>query len=138
MDMKYKLLVVDDSAEWLKSHLNMIKQLFSADMFEIDTAASGKTAFSKVLENRDNPYNIVITDLEMELVFDDYAGSWLIKNLINREECKSTKFLIISGAYSIKSIAESYNVEFIPKDMLLNNPMLLKFKILEMLKIEEA
>lgn len=130
MNEKIKILLVDDSIQWLASHKNMLETLFEKGTLEIDTAISAAKGFSKILANSD--YNLVITDLEMERIIDeDYAGVWLLKNLINREEYKNIKFLIISGSYDIKDVALSLNVDYIPKDFLLGNPDLLKYKITE-------
>ncbi|EKE03788.1 MAG: hypothetical protein ACD_20C00150G0001 [uncultured bacterium] len=132
MVKKHKILIVDDTPEWLKHHLSLIDQMFKEDVFEIHTATSGRQGFNKVLQEKN--YDIVITDLEMEKVFDeDYAGVWLVRNLLNRDETKNTKFLIISGAYSIQDIADNLKVDCIAKSLLLDNPLILKYKIEELL-----
>ena len=134
MTKKQKILIVDDSPEWLRHHISLIKRLFGEDFFEINTAASGKQRFNKVLQEKD--YNLVITDLEMEKIFDEsYAGVWLVKNLLNRKETENTKFLIISGAYNVWNMANSLKVDHIEKSSLLDNPLILKYKIEELLKL---
>lgn len=134
MNKKYKILLIDDSPEWLKNHLNILGQLFEKDFFQTDTAFSGKNGVLKVLQEKN--YDLIITDLEMEKVFDEpYAGVWLIKNLINKEECKNTKFLIISGAYNVWDMANKLKVDYIAKSSLIDNSMLLKYKIDELLKL---
>ena len=134
MMKKYKILLVDDSSDWLKAHSKMLDELYTKELFDIHTATSGKQGFLKVLQEQD--FNLVITDLEMEKLFDEpYAGSWLVKNLISREEFKNTKFLIISGAYNIWDVANSLKVQHIAKSSLIDNPMTLMYKINELLNL---
>lgn len=134
MKEKYKILIVDDSPEWLKNHINILAEFYGEDFFRINTATSGRQGFNQFLQEKD--FDLVITDLEMEKIFDEpYAGSWLVKNLISREESKSTKFLIISGAYNIWDVANKLKVEHIPKSSLISNPAILKYKIDEILDI---
>lgn len=139
MNQKFKILVVDDSVEWLKSHIELIYQFFGEDLFEVNTAISAHKAFNRIFEKPDYKYDLIITDLEMEKIFgEEYAGNWLINNLINREECKDTRFLIISGSYNIRDIAEKFKVSHIPKSFLIDNPLLLKYKICELLNMTDT
>jgi len=135
----FKILLVDDSVEWINTHITYIKTFFEEEMFLIEIATSAKDAFNLVVKSGHDPYDIIITDLEMEKIFDEtYAGCWLVKNLINRKECQNTKFIIISGSYNICDIANNFNVSYIAKNSLVNNPYLLKYKIMELINIEEA
>ena len=136
---KYRILLIDDGIEWLKSHQNMLAQLFPEGFFEIDTARSAVKGFEKALVNLANPYDFITVDLEMERISDEsYAGVWLIKNLINRAEYKNTKFIIISGAYNIVDVAEKYGTSYIAKSSLIQTPMTLKYKIIELLNLTKS
>jgi len=130
---KPKILLVDDSLEWLKFHLQAFSQLFQDDSFEISTAMSAREGFNKAV-SVENSFDLIITDLEMEDVFGDvYAGEWLLSNLISKKTL-SARYLIISGSYNISDIANKFNVNFIPKNALINNPLLLKYAVEEELK----
>ena len=137
MAKKYKILMVDDSVDWLKSHKNTLVSDFGEDFFDMDFATSGKDGFNKVLQKKS--YDLVLVDLEMESIYDEpYAGSWMVKNLLSREEAKNTKFIIISGAYNIRDIAEILKVSHIAKSSLVSNPLMLKYKIMDILNLEIA
>lgn len=134
-----KILIVDDSTEWLKFHLQTIRDAFGADFFGIKTSLNARDAFAKAVENPENPYDLIITDLEMERMFDeDYAGCWLVRNLSCRESLLTTKIIIISSAHNISDIASGFKVDFIPKGDLIHNPLLLKYKIQELLEINSS
>jgi DNA-binding NtrC family response regulator len=134
MDKKIKILIVDDAPEWIYTHKNIIDKVFEGNTFMINTASSARDGFNKIIQEKD--YNLVITDLEMEKDLGErYAGEWLIKNLTNRDEIKNTKFLIISGAYNIVDIAFSLKVDYIAKSTLISNPIILKYKLNDMLNL---
>jgi YesN/AraC family two-component response regulator len=134
MNKKYKILIVDDYPEWLNNHKTLLEQLFGEDFFEIHTADNGKNGFNKAVQNS---YDLIITDLEMEKnLGEPYAGSWLIKSLLSKEQCINTKFLIISGAYNIWDVANSLKVGYIAKSSLISNPLLIKYKLKELLQLD--
>jgi len=136
MSKIYKILLVDDLAEWLKTYKNLFNQYFDYLNIELTTATSAKDGLIKILETKN--FDLVITDLEMERIFDgDYAGSWLIENILAKEDFKNTKFLILSGADDIMHVANKHKVQYIPKSTLINNPLVFKLKIQEMLEILE-
>lgn len=110
-----KLLIVDDSSGWRTYHENAVKQLFP-DMFEIETADSARSANEKLYINEDHPYDIILTDIQMESDFLPlYAGEWLIEQIQSFKAYKNTRIIIISATNSIRLIAERYNVDYIPK-----------------------
>ena len=110
-----KILVVDDQLSWRTFHTNAIKKIINEDM-EIDTADSANSGYTKVLENINSPYNIIITDMQME---NDYepkmAGEWFIEQIKMLSSYYKTKIIIVSASPKIKQIAESYNVIYLPK-----------------------
>lgn len=130
--MDKKILIVDDSPDWVNSHLAMLDELYPESNISPDIKFCAKDAYEHVI-NSGITYDLIISDMEMERILGErFAGEWLIKNLKYRDECSSTKLLIISGAYDIEDIARRLNVDYIPKSSLLGNPLLLKYKIDEL------
>lgn len=125
-----KILIVDDSVEWIKFHTNLLNRLLSDISYEIHSELSAKSGINNILNNSNSPYNLIISDLEMEEIQgESYAGMWFVRNILKRDDCKNSKIIIISGSYDIDKIAAKLNVDFIPKNMLYNNPLLLKYKL---------
>lgn len=128
-----KILIVDDSIEWINFHINSFNTLFNKNEYKIDTAMSAKEGLLAL--NKDLDYDLIISDLEMEQVFNEnYAGVWFIKEAKQIINPKKSKIIIISGAYNIKQIAEELNVDYIPKPTLINNLITFKYKIDELLQ----
>ena len=131
-----KILIVDDSIEWLKFHIQTIYKAFGDDLFEINTSLSARDAFEKAIKD---PYDLIITDLEMERMFDeDYAGCWLVKNLSGRKSLSKTRIMIVSSAHNISDIACEFQIDYIPKGDLIHNPLLLKYKVEELFNINSS
>ncbi len=130
----YRILIVDDICDWLNHHAGLIKTFYGLDTLEIVCASSAQSALEKIMAS-EQPFDLLLTDLEMESIANEnYAGAWLVKNMkVHQDKVKN--ILIISGSYDIKEVADSLNVDFIPKDLLMNNPLLLKYKLDELLKI---
>ena len=111
-----RILIVDDSKNWIDYHSYAIKELFPD--YQIETADSAHAGIAKITANIDNPYDIVITDLQMEIDFLPlYAGEWFVRELQMYKEYKNTRIIIVSATSSIKNVAQRYNVEYIPKYM---------------------
>ncbi len=115
-----RILIVDDQSGWRDFHSNALKNADSQII--IETADFAGEAYSKILENNTNPYDIILTDLQME---EDYtpklAGEWLVEQIKELPAYYKTKIIIISASPRIKFIAENYNVEFIPKAKAVGN-----------------
>lgn len=113
--MSKRILIVDDQAGWRSFHTKAVKNILG-DSVIIETAELAGIAYNKLLENSNNPYDIIITDMQME---DDYApkmaGEWLVEQIQNLPSYFKTKIVIISASPRVKQIAESYNVFYIPK-----------------------
>ncbi|MBQ9246804.1 hypothetical protein IJ182_11130 [bacterium] len=125
--MKNKILITDDMPTWLAFHTILIKQLYG-ELFDITTAASAASALSIALENRESPFSVVITDLQMENnYYPKLAGEWFVENLQTIPEYKTSKIIMISGMYNIEQIAQKYNVECISKSMIVQNKLLMKY-----------
>lgn len=108
-----KILIVDDTPAWVEHHK---KALLSHKNCEIDTAYCAKEGLARTEVNIDDPYDIIISDLQMESDFlPKYAGAWFIEQVKMFSEYKNTKIFIISATSDIKLIAEKLNVKYIPK-----------------------
>jgi len=127
-----KILIVEDSPEWIKFHINLLNEILEQDSFEIDFEMSARAGFNKVIKKSETRYDLIISDLEMEEILgENYAGSWLVRNILKRDECKNSKILIVSGSHDIKEVAKGFNVDFIPKYALSNNPEIMSYKLEE-------
>jgi response regulator RpfG family c-di-GMP phosphodiesterase len=110
-----KILIVDDSSKWIAWHECAIREIFKNNVI-VDTALCAKQGVEKLTYSIDEPYDFILTDMQMEPDFIPlYAGEWFIKQIKFFNEYKNTKIIIISGTSNIKQIAETYNVDFIPK-----------------------
>ena len=109
-----KILVVDDVKGWRDYHSKIMNDLFSSA--EIYTADSAKDAYSLLLGHNNFPFDIILTDMQMETDYEpDYAGEWLIKEIKKLKNYYKTKIVIISAAYNINYIAQNYGVDYIRK-----------------------
>lgn len=119
-------LIVDDAQSWINFHYQNLKSLYGDDI-EIDKAYSAREGYDWVYNYVDNPYDAIITDLSMEYDFaPQFAGEWLIEQIQLLRQYYKTKIVIISGSMQIKSIAEHYNVDYVPKSVIVNNTDLYK------------
>jgi len=115
-----KILIVDDVEGWRVFHKEQVNKLFTDA--QIDVACSATEAYSKILENITQPYEIVITDLQMEQDYTPkYAGEWLIEQVQSLSAYYKTKIVIISATYNINHIADHYNVDYIKKSVAINS-----------------
>ena len=97
---------------------------------EIQTAESAREGYDKLLENNESPFDIIITDMQMELDFEPkYAGEWFIEQVKTFKNYKNTRIVIISAAYNIPQIAENYGVDYIRKGTARSFPDAYKFLI---------
>ncbi|MCD7740360.1 MAG: response regulator [Candidatus Gastranaerophilales bacterium] len=125
--MQKKVLIVDDTKSWQVFNKELIHQ-FYGNIFEITIASSAKEALSVIRHNIDNPFTVILTDLQMETDHEpELAGEWLIEQIQSIPGIYSTKIVIISATYNIEDIAKRLNVECISKTLLIHNKMLLKF-----------
>ena len=109
-----KILIVDDLKSWQYYHLSIIKDIFQES--EIQTASSAREAYDKLFENSEKPFDLIITDMQMENDFEPkYAGEWLIEQIQNFKNYTKTKIVIISATYNIEQIATHYNVHYLRK-----------------------
>lgn len=123
-----KILIVDDVKGWRDYHSYIMNELF--ENAEIQTAESARDGYYKLLENNESPFDIIITDMQMESDFEPkYAGEWFIEQVKTFKNYKNTRIVIISAAYNIPQIAENYGVDYIRKGTARNFPDAYKFLV---------
>lgn len=109
-----KILIVDDVMGWRTFHENTMSELFPDA--GIDTAECARDGYDMVYNNLSSPYDIIITDLQMEEDFlPEYAGEWLVEQVKLLSQYNKTKIVIVSATGSIRTIAEDLQVDYIPK-----------------------
>ena len=115
------VLIVDDSQSWNNFHYQHLKEIYGEDI-EIDRAYTARDGYDWVHNYIDNPYDLIITDLSMEYDFaPKFAGEWLIEQIQLLKQYYKTKIIIVSGSLNIKSIAENFGIDYIPKAKLVND-----------------
>ena len=107
----------------------------TADNVTIDA----KDGYDKVLFNSKTPYDLIITDLQMESDFAPMiAGEWFVRQIQTFPSYLNTKILIVSAMYNIEMTAVLLGVDFLSKRMLISGGELpLKLKLEEMGIIKE-
>ena len=110
-----RILIADDQSGWRNFHTGAINEVFK-NQVSIETAESAEEAYSKILENDKTPYDVIVTDMQMEENYaPKMAGEWLIEQIKTLNSYYKTKIIIISASPKIRQIAEFYHVDFIPK-----------------------
>ncbi|MCQ2754540.1 MAG: response regulator [bacterium] len=116
-----KILIVDDVEGWRNYHKQIMEELF--ELPEIQTASSAKEGYDKLLQNNNSPFDIILTDLQMETDFEPkYAGEWFVEQIKTFSKYYRTKVVIISATSNISHIAENLGVDYIPKNRAINFP----------------
>ena len=116
-----KVLIVDDVKGWRDHHSQVIKSILGE--CEIITADCARMGYDLLMEHNIDPFDIIITDMQMEADFEPkYAGEWFIEQIKTFKNYLNTKIIIISAAYNIKHIAENYGVFAITNNTALNFP----------------
>jgi DNA-binding NarL/FixJ family response regulator len=109
-----KILIIDDIKGWQDYHSSIIREILPEAI--IQTGSSAREGYDKLLENNDSPFDIILTDMQMENDFEPkFAGEWFIEQIKNFNNYKETKIIIISAAYNISHIADFYKVDYIRK-----------------------
>ncbi len=125
-----KILIVDDIKGWRDYHSQNIRALFENNC-EITTAESAKEGYNKLLENNETPFDIILTDLQMESDFEPkYAGEWFVEQIKTFPNYSKTKVVMISATYSINIIADNLGVLYIRKSTAKTMPDIYKEVIL--------
>lgn len=123
-----KILIVDDVKGWRDYHSYIMNELF--ENANIQTAESARDGYDKLMENNDVPFDVILTDMQMENDFEPkYAGEWFIEQVKTFKNYSKTRIVIISAAYNIPVIAENYGVDYIRKSTARNFPDAYKFLV---------
>ena len=116
-----KILIADDIKGWRDYHADFVKKIFPD--CEITFAESAIEGYDKVLESNSNPFDIILTDLQMESDFEPkYAGEWFVEQIKTLKNYYKTKIFIISASYNVNIIAENLGVDYIRKSTARNFP----------------
>ena len=117
-----RILIAEDSSEWQRFHSSLLKNY---DKYELDfnICNNAKDALIFVQESLDNPYDLIITDLQMETDFSpEFAGEWLVKQIKTFKQYSDIPVVIVSATYNIAFIAHNLGVNYLSKRTLVNNP----------------
>lgn len=110
-----KILIVDDMQGWRDYHGEILNNLLRGDC-EIVTACSASEGYNMIMENNESPFDIIITDLQMENDYEPkYAGEWFVEQIKTFKNYFNTKIIIISATYNINVIADNLGVLYIRK-----------------------
>ena len=110
-----RILIADDQEGWRRFNTEAVYKILGEDII-LDTASSAEEGYAKYLYSIDNPYDYLITDMQMENNYaPKMAGEWLIEQVQSLKYSYRTKIIIISASPQIKFIAEKYNVDYISK-----------------------
>ena len=112
----YRVLVVDDMKSWIAVNSKLVNE-FLGENVQITVASSALEADSIVLESINKPFDLILTDLQMESDFlPMMAGEWFVKQIKTYSKYyKDTKVVIVSASPSIDKIAERNEVLYLPK-----------------------
>ncbi len=132
--MNKKILIVDDSRGWLDYHQAALNEIYGAE-FAVVTANSARSGYDTVYNNLKEPFDLIISDLQMELDFEPkHAGEWFIEQVQKLKECRNTKIIIISASYDIRSIATNLGVNCLSKAIAARDLTSYKLALDELLK----
>lgn len=116
-----KILIVDDVKGWRDYHSSVMQLMFSDA--EIQMADSARAGYDKLLENNTEPFDLILTDMQMENDFvSKYAGEWFIEQVKTFKNYNKTQIVIISATYNIETIAQNYGVYYLRKSTARNFP----------------
>ena len=95
-----KILIVDDIKGWIDYHSLVVKKMFPASI--VETAESAREAYHKILMNVEDPYQIILTDMQMENDFEPkYAGEWLIEQIKSLPSYSKSNIVLATQLNSI-------------------------------------
>lgn len=107
------ILIVDDIKGWRDFNSNIMQEIYGNNI-NIETADCAKAAYDLLLQS--HPFDIIITDLQMENDFaPKYAGEWLVEQIKSFNRYNNTNIIMISASYNIRHIADDLEVKCIPK-----------------------
>ncbi len=118
-----RILIAEDSSEWQRFHAEQLRSYNKLNL-EFDIASSARDALELAQQNINNPYDLILSDLQMETEFlPEFAGEWFVKNLKNIKEYENTPVVLISATYNIAFIASSLGVDYLSKRSIVSSPL---------------
>ena len=118
-----RILIAEDSSEWQRFHAEQLRSYNKLNL-EFDIASSARDALELAQQNINNPYDLILSDLQMETEFlPEFAGEWFVKNLKNIKEYENTPVVLISASYNIAFIASSLGVDYLSKRSIVSSPL---------------
>ena len=131
--MKKKILIAEDNIQWQQFHSSLLDKNFKE---EIEYTICGSAQKAIEILKSENSFALILTDLQMETDFlPDFAGEWLIKQLVQNTTYKNNQIVIISATYNIGFIAQTLGVDYLSKRSLINYPEAYTSLIGEKLKL---
>lgn len=110
-----KVLVVDDSTGWLSFHKNALEEIYGQEI-DVDCSISARNGYDMVYNNMAEPYDLIISDLQMESDFaPQLAGEWFVEQVKLLSAYRKTAIIIMSGSINIDMVANSLNVAYLRK-----------------------
>lgn len=128
------ILLADDVEGWLIFHKKNLTEFIDDEQLNIFSFSSAKEAYDFAF-TYGKQIDLVITDMQMEPMFERHAGEWLIENLKTLKSTKSSKFIIVSSAPDIERIKKRVLADGCLKKGYYNqNPLMLKYLLEELFK----
>lgn len=110
-----KILIVDDMESWRDFNTNAVLSVLGKEV-DIEEADCAAQAYNKLLEHSIRPYDIIITDLQMESDYTPkHAGEWLVEQVRSLPKYYKTKIIMVSASSGVKQIADSLGIDYIRK-----------------------
>lgn len=127
----YRVLVVDDMKSWIAVNSKLVNE-FLGENVQITVASSALEADSIVLESINKPFDLILTDLQMESDFlPKHAGEWLVEKIKTYEQYKNVFIILISASSDIKDVAARNKIAYISKAELIKFPEKLAYSLQE-------
>lgn len=125
------ILIADDVEGWLVFHKKNLQAFIKNQELNIYSFLNAKTAYDFAFSFSEK-IDLVITDMQMEPMYEQLAGEWLIENLKTIPSSMNAKYIIISSVYNIENIKEKTNANGCLKKGYYNqNPLMLKYLLTE-------
>lgn len=117
-----RILIVEDSSEWQRYHsslLNSYKKIKHSQRI----ASSAREGIEIVHANFDTPFDLILTDLQMESEFlPEFAGEWFVRRVKEIPQYKKTRIVLVSATYNIGFIARSLGTDYLSKRSIISHP----------------
>lgn len=117
-----RILIAEDTPQWQKYHESLLRSYEKLHL-EFYIASNAKEALEQAQNSVSTPYDIILSDLQMESDFlPMMAGEWFVRQIKNIPAYVKTPVIIISAAYNIAFIAHTLSAGYLSKRSIVNNP----------------